>query len=533
MVRTAAPSSVAAEATVEASPPSRWRAILPDLLIAAALFGWALVLRWNFHQDGLFYDDAWQALGPARASISQLFAVSEGQPGFGLVLMGWSRVFGDGSTSMVTPALIAGALGPATIFLGLRWFRYPRTIAALLGTILCIVETHISFSTHVKSYTADILLVMLSAVVVSIAVRWDWDVRTGIAWFLGATLVASFSAVSPLIAVAAGFIVVLHPRGDLRVRIIAVGAQLVALSAYLLAVMGTFNVDEVNKYWRDHDGFIGFTANPLSLGHDVLEHLVQVAMVFTNAERGLAIVVLVVAVTGLVGAAWRGPRVIPARFLGLMTLAAIGGSVIERVPFGAEYVWGGRISLWLAPVLAFGLAASLDFVRRRVGVGNWSRVALDAGVVVVAAVIVLSAVDESRFHRFPGARLATRTVMSELRPRDRVWLTRMTTYSFALSAETPVGVKATPHREVGYLPDFEDPRFVPLEWDLPEDELRDSVEHATRVYVVNASTPSSPFVVEYRFKIAALLLKFGFTPKKFQTIATASVDVWVRGSTSG
>jgi hypothetical protein len=284
----------------------------------------------------------------------------------------------------------------------------------------------------------------------------------------------------------------------------------------------------VNRYWRDDGAFIGFTANPLSLGHEVVEHLVRVVTTFTNGRRDLAIVILAVALVGLVGSAWRGPRVVTARFLGLMMLAAIGGSVIDRVPFGAESMWGGRLSLWLAPVLAFGLAATLDFVRRLVGVRGWSRLALDAVVVGAAAVVVLSAVDQHLINRYPGAQLATRSVMSELDRRDVVWTTRPTTYSFALSADTPVRVQATPHREVGYAPEFLDPRIVALGWNLPEDKLRDSVKHAERVFVVHASITASGFVTEYRYRIAGLLLRFGFVPKRFGTIETATMDVWTR-----
>jgi hypothetical protein len=505
----------------------------PDVLIALALLGWALAVRWNLPKDGLFYDDAWQALGPARASLRQILAVSEGQPGFGLLLMAWSRVFGAGSTSMVTPALIGGALGPPAIFLGLRWFRYPRAIAALTGALLVVIATHINFSTHVKSYTIDVLIVLAVAIVVTVLARRTWDVRTAITWCLGATIVAAFSAVTPLIAVAAGLVVVLHPRGDLRVRLGAVAAQLVVLGAYLATIVNTFNVDEVNRYWRNDGAFIGVTVNPVSLGHETLEHLIRVSTVFTNGRRDLAIALLLVAVIGLAGAAWRGPRTIPARFLGLLLLAGIGGAVIERVPFGAESVWGGRIVVWLAPAFAFGLAATLDFLRRAIGRRRWSRTSFDAVVVFVGVLVVLSTFGEHRINLFPGVRQASRAVMAVVGPDDLVLTTWPTTYSFALSAGVPVRVRATPEFEVGYRPVFSDRRIVPLEWELPQRQLRQRLRRAQRVYVIHSNVGDIPSITNYQKEIAKFIDSSGFKPYTGFVMNTATVSVWSRDSGPG
>ena len=524
-------SSAGPEPSVAA--PARRPSFVPDVLVALALFAWALALRWNFPKDGLFYDDAWQALGPARASLRQLLAVSEGQPGFGLGLMAWSRVFGAGSTSLVTPALIAGALGPPAIFLGLRWFRYPRVIAALTGALLVIVTTHIDFSTHVKSYTVDVLIVLAVAMVVTVVVRRTWDVRTAIVWFIGATIVAAFSAVTPPVMVAAGLVVVLHPRGDLRVRIAAVVAQLTVLGAYVSMVANTFSVAAVHGYWKNDGAYIGISANPLSLGHETLEHLIRVVTVFTNGRRSLAIVALVIAVVGLAGASWRGPRVVPARFFGLVLLGAMGGAVVELVPFGAESMWGGRITLWLAPVFAFGFAATLDFVRRVISRRTWTRTAVDTVLAVAACLVLLSTLGQERIHLFPGARQATRSVMATLGPREVVWTTRPTTYSFALSAGIPIRVRATPDFEVGYRPVFSDPRIVPLEWELPKRKLQQSLSRAQTVYVVHANVQNSPFLAGYRNAIADLIDDSGFSRLPDSVVGTATVSTWVRNSGAG
>lgn len=532
---TTTPAVVGAATEPEPSVASSVRrpSVVPDIVIALVLLGWALVVRWNFPKDGLFYDDAWQALGPARASLRQLLAVSEGQPGFGLLLMAWSRVFGAGSTSMVTPALIGGALGPPVIFLGLRWFRYSRAIAALTGALLVIVAMHINFSTHVKSYTIDLLIVIVVAIVVTVLARQTWDVRTAIAWCTGATIVASFSAVTPLIAIAAGIVVVVHPRGDLRVRLAAVAAQVVVLVAYVSLILTTFDVDEVNRYWKLDGAYIGFTPNPVSLGHEVFEHLVRVATVFTNGRRDLAIAVLLIALIGLAGAAWRGPRTVPARFFGLVLLGGLGGAVIERVPLGSGSEWGGRIVVWLAPVFAFGVAAALDFVRRAMGRHTWSRTAVDSAIAIAACLVLVSTFGDHRVNLYPGARQATLAVMARLRPDDVVLTTRPTTYSFALAAGIPVSVRATPKLEVGFRPVFSDPRIVPLEWTLPERRLRRSLRHAESVYVIHAHVGDSPHITSYLKAIGRFIEGSGFRLSGYATVGTAVVSVWARKPGTG
>jgi hypothetical protein len=502
--------------------------VLADALIVAVLGVVALVLRWHFPTDGLFYDDAWQALGPAKASLGQLLTVAEGQAGFALGLMGWSRIFGDGPSSMVTPAIIFGVLGPPALFLTLRYFRFARSIALILGAALCAVGVHINFSFHVKSYTADIIMVLLVTIVVARLAPRRWTPRVGVGWVVGAFLVASFSAVGPLVSLAGGLTLVLHPRHDLRVRVIAFAAQCVSIAVYIVVVMRTFDSDLVNEYWKSYDAFIEHWQNPFEFVPSVVEHLVRMTSIFTDERRSLAYVVLVVAVAGLVGAAWRGRRVVPARFLGLVLLAAIGGSAIGRVPFGPRSLWAGRISLWLAPVLAFGVAVAFEYVRRRVGGSVKVRAAFDGIAVAVTALLLLGAFGPPHVYEFPGAREATRQVMAEHGPNDVVWITRPAVYSFALSADAPLHIDPTPGSNVGYVPDFEDPNILTLDYSLDPEAMKRSVKNADEVRIVHAKVLPTRFLAKYRLSIGLTLDSFGFKPRSSRTVGTGTIDVFER-----
>ena len=352
--------------------PARTRSSpLPDLLIAIALGALAFLLRLNFPTDGLFHDDAWQVLGVSNGTFSDFPMVGQAQPGFTFALMVWERLFGSGTTSMLTPALIAGALGPPALYLALRHFGYARSIATLLGAMLTVAATHILFSNRVKTYTADVLVVLLFAVLLPPLARRRWSTRFGVLWFAGSVLAASFSSFALLASVSAGLILVLHAHGDRRVRVVAVAAQCAALVGYLLVVERTYSSRALRGFWSGKDAFISFSANPITLLDEILDHGLRVTQVFPGGGRAWEWVFLVVAVVGLIASARRGPRRLPARFLGLTAALAFAGAVIHRVPFGPQTSGdGGRVTLWLVPVLAFGIAAVLEFVRRRAARAN-------------------------------------------------------------------------------------------------------------------------------------------------------------------
>jgi hypothetical protein len=117
--------------------------------------------------------------------------------------------------------------------------------------------------------------------------------------------------------------------------------------------------------------------------------------------------------------------------------------------------------------------------------------------------------------------------MAQLGPRDSVWVTRLTTFSFALAADAPMRIKATPDAEVGYIPEFANPRIELLGWRLDGDALRASTAQSDRVFIVDALIPLA-LLGEYRIRIAVTLDFLGFVRSEGRKIGTANVDTWVR-----
>src|SRR6476620_10410965 len=117
-----ATATLEAPAASQPKRSSKRHSVIVDAVLALGLFTIALVYRLHFPKDGLFYDDAWQAFGAAEGRLAQFFTIGQTQPGFGFELIAWTRLFWHGASTMVVPALIAGALGPVALYLVLRRF---------------------------------------------------------------------------------------------------------------------------------------------------------------------------------------------------------------------------------------------------------------------------------------------------------------------------------------------------------------------------------------------------------------------------
>jgi hypothetical protein len=259
------------------------------------------------------------------------------------------------------------------------------------------------------------------------------------------------------------------------------------------------------------------------LGRDVFDHLWNVADVFPG---GIPTLALVAAGVGLLVAGWRGPLAVPARFLGLMVVVAVAGGVLDLIPFGPPRA-NGRVSLWLVPVTALGICAALELVRRWIAAHTTLRTGFDALVCVAAGLVLISSFGID--HPYPaGARSAIRQVMAEVGPDDAVVMTNWTSFSFALYSDTPVGVRHTPERSIGFLPTFADPRIHRHDPRTKPEEFDDFVEGVDRVYLVHANVVGLPG--DYLFKIDLELALRGFARVSRETIETGYVEVWDRAA---
>jgi hypothetical protein len=496
---------------------------VPDALIAVALGAIAFVVRRHVPEDGLFYDDAWQAFGAWKGSPSELITVGQTQPGFTAGLIAWTRVFGMGTASLVAPALIAGTLGPPLLYVALRRFGYARSIALLAGAALTSAGVHIAYSYHVKTYTFDVLIVLGLALAVRHLAPHRWTTATAAAWSIGAVAVGSFSSIALIGTVVAGVVLVLHPSGDRKVRASALALQLAALGALYLASSRTYNDRLIHAFFAERGGYVDFDPNLVTFSRSIFDHLWNIANVFPGR---VPILSLVLAAFGLLAVAWRGRLVVPARFLALMVLIAAVGGIVGLIPFGPPRAQG-RVTLWMIPAIAVGLCAALELARRSVAGRAVLRTGFDATLCVFAVLLAVSALQTDTSYP-AGARAATHHVMANLGPNDAVIITRPTFYSFALYANEPVDLRATPERSIGFLPEFSDERLHLFDFftTTPE-ELEQFLDDADRVYVVHAII-SPQTQSKYLFNLAVGISMMGFQHQGSTTFATGQVDVWLR-----
>jgi hypothetical protein len=298
-----------------------------------------------------------------------------------------------------------------------------------------------------------------------------------------------------------------------------------ALAVLYLASSRTYNYERIHAFFASRGGYIEFDPNPVAFGSEVFSHFWHVADVFPG---GLPTLALAAGAGGLLVAAWRGSVVVPARFLVLMVVIAAGGSVVELVPFGPPRFLG-RVSLWWVPAMALGLCAALDLARRRVPTRGALRVGFDAAAWIGAVLVLVSSFGTD--HPSPaGARAAIRQVMTEAGPDDAVVMTWPTRYSFALYADTPVGLRDTPERQIGFLPTFVDRRLHQHDVTTTAEEFEGFVEGIDRVYVVHAMI-NGRRLPEYLFNLAVALDLRGFRRESTRTIETGRIDVWRREAT--
>jgi len=509
----------------------------PDVVIVLVLGATAFLYRRQFPTDGFFFDDGWQAFGAVRGSFSQLLTVGQTQPLFGLGLMVWSRIIGHGTVTMITPALIAGSIGPPALYLVLRRFGMARSIAALLGAAMVVCTVHIVYSGRVKVYTSEVLVVLLLASVLPWVARRSWRVSTAVGWLVGAMLLASVGSFAMLATVAAGIILVLHPRRDLRLRIATVAAQAVGVLVLLAAVSRTHDEQQLADFFARYDAYLPATLNPVTFVREMFHHLTRITAAFPGGPAWLAVVCLVVAATGLgIAAVHGGARSIAARFMIVMVLIAVIGSVAQQVPFGPRRPVA-RVILWMIPIVAFGIAVVLDRARREIASRGWSwKFAFDTSAFVVAALLLLTGRATQPPYPNGGAAAASRLAMERLGPRDAMLMTPLAMYSFALDSGASGRVQPAPDRDQGFLPEFDDHR-IHVFATLPKSELArldQAVASADRVLVVDLvlrSTINSTFagpVVQYRTTMSKELQRQGFEIESTAELNTAAVTVWHR-----
>jgi hypothetical protein len=511
----------------------RARSVSPDILIAGGLAVVAFIIRLRtLPHDGLWHDDAVTTLGAVEGSARQLLVVSFDHPGFTLILRAWWWLTGANSARMADLALVAGTLGPPAVFLVLRRFGYARSISSLLAAALVAAEVHIIYSGRVRSYVFDVIVVLALAVFVPVIARRRWSWRIGLAWFAVAALGGSLSVFTLIAFAAAGLILILHAAGDRRVRVITIAAQLATNLAFLTAVQRTYDAEELRRQWqKTWDPFLAFDFNPIEFGREVLRHLTRVATAFPGGPTWWAALCVVAALVGLLVLARKGRHAIRARFLLLIVLAGLAGGVIDRLPFGPTGA-GRRVTLWLVPVIALGLAAVLELARRHLADRSALRAGFDVLAYAFAAVVVIIALGrDTPAYPFPGSKSASEFVESQIGRNDAVLILPGGRYAYALEARAHFFLRKQPNETIGFVPTPSDPRVTFLDDDLKPRQVpglaRTETRGASRVFIhVVPGGNAGAFVISLELVRESL----GFEVERIVAFDDARVVIWRRAS---
>jgi hypothetical protein len=359
--------------------------------------------------------------------------------------------------------------------------------------------------------------------------RKRWTVPIAVAWFAGSVAIASYSSFTLLASIAAAAVLVFHAHGDRKVRILAVGAQAVALLGLFAAEDRTHNAAKLEDFFKSSESYIQLHLNPVTFGSEMVKHLVRVTDVFPGGPGWVSLACMLAAVVGLAVMARRGSMALVGRFLVLMVLLAIVGAIAKKVPFGPTQSTA-RVTLWLAPVVAFGLAVVLQRVYRAAAArGNATRLVFDVAAFGLSALLLASAIGVQRSYP-SGAALATQQAMAEAGPQDVVFIARSALFSFGLEAGSPAQVRPTPALIVGFLPKFKDKRLHPLDvLSTPaKQDIISALKKTNRAYVVDSTVDPAGYK-KYRSDLAALIASQGFKQQAGQTkVGTGRVTVWQR-----
>ena len=496
----------------------------------------AVLRRGMLPTDGLWFDDSWVAAGASLGRLSELLTVGTAHPTFTALLMAIDRV-GGGNQAMTMPALVAGTVAPAVLYVVVRWMGSGRPASLLTASVLVVAEIPLLYAGRVKGYVIDVVLVLGLAVVVAWASGRRWRPAGAVAWVLGAWVVAGMSGNMVIATAVAGGLLVLQAHGDRLLRAVAVGVQGLGQLWYLREVDQHVNLDSLDRTIdRVYDSQVDIYANPLRTAEEVLEHLRRIGQLYPGRGAGgwLALVV-VVAVGGLLLAAVRGrtpvERTVGRYLLALLVVAFIGG-VFGVLPFGGRNELdalspGGRYNLWLVGPVAVGATVVLDRLVRLARGHRAKQVVAGVAVALSVAIVAEDGFPPGPPARFPGAASAAQDLDRSLGPDDRAVVLGVGTYAYPIESRFPSEVVATPHYEIGFSAVVDDPRFLTVgAWSpVPDafDQVGDHVAGADRVFVIATMS-----FVGGHDTVSETLTDAGFERVETRHHQWAFTDVWER-----
>lgn len=524
-----------------ARPLPRALLIAFDVVVSVGLAVFSFAVRKDgLPTDGLWFDDSWVAAGARAARPSNLMITGSGHPGFTALLAVVERLVG-GATALGWPALVVGSLSATGAYWFVRAMRLSRGVALLLAAVLAVAPIHITYSSRVKGYVFDTVLVAILALLVAHLARRRWTWGTAAGWLAFVLLAGTMSGYVLVATAFASLVLALHGREDRLMRTTVLIVQGAAQLGYFLVARSKTDLDGIEKVMETaFDGHMTFYANPIDFIGETLKHLHRVGEVYPSGPDGLITAIVVASLVGLAGAAlapWSrlrvaDPVIVASRYLLTLVTFAFAGSLVDRFPFGTNNInplsYGGRHTLWLVPALVLGLGVVLGQVWS--SMANGSRLRRAANVAIVAASIAILVHGERPEHPHPqaGSEKLVAHLEANLGPDDVVLVTSTWTFLYMYSTSTPVELVATPDHQVGFAPRFTDERIHAVgQWasePATPDHLNELVDGAERVLVVGGGWYGGKGVET----VNGLVADEGFEQQHRVTFDQAHYDVWVR-----
>lgn len=132
-----------------------------EKLLVSMVFAAAILIRLPGLGDSLWFDEIYRTnhMFNQPQALKWLLLSDVHPPLYNLILLGWTRIFGDSEIAVRIPPLVFGILSLFLIWKMARFWLGPR-IAALSLILICVSPVHIWYSYENKN---NMLLLLLSA----------------------------------------------------------------------------------------------------------------------------------------------------------------------------------------------------------------------------------------------------------------------------------------------------------------------------------------------------------------------------------
>jgi hypothetical protein len=326
-------------------------------VIAGAIVALAAALRWEaLAPSSLWLDDAWVALVTRARAPEEIYLIGITAPGFTVLLWGWLELSGFSELKAQLLPFLAGIACPAVIYLTAVHRGLHKMTAITAAGLLVASPVHMIYSTRVKQYTIDALLVTILLAVAWGILEGEHTTRRWVAfaWLaVMATVVsaATLPVIAALMSVCLGICLVRRCAAR-KVAAMMVGSYGLFGVLWLELALRPALTPQIRQYWS-----FAFVTTDGDIGHvflQLLNRLSALLVGFVALPWGLAAVGLL---ASLFWAAARRPLL--GALLASSFVLAVLLALLQLVPLG-----GRRSDIYLYPILAVAMALGLEPLTR-------------------------------------------------------------------------------------------------------------------------------------------------------------------------